>query len=271
MGGSLSLALKGHCAALMGVDSDPLTLSLARQRNVVERISSDPAEILPHADVIVLAVPVREVIKLIHDLPDLHPGEAVVLDMGSTKSEIVRAMATLPSRFDPLGGHPMCGKEKLSLANADPTIFLGAPFAFTTLPRTSLRTRALANQMARAIGAHPLWLDPETHDSWAAVTSHLPYLVSVALALATPTEAASLTGSGFRSATRLASTPSSMMLDILTTNKTNILDALAGFRKRLDELEQTMANNNTVKLKDLLDTGASCSRFLRNHGKAGQP
>jgi len=271
MGGSLAMALRGHCAMLSGADRDPETIALARQRKIVDQCSTDPSVILPEANVIILAAPVGAILELIHDLPDLHPGKAIVLDVGSTKAEIVQAMETLPARFDPLGGHPMCGKEKLSLINADPELFREAPFAFTPLARTSPQARALAEELARVIGARPLWLDPVTHDSWIAATSHLPYLLSIALALATPPEFAPLVGPGFRSAIRLAATPSSMMLDVLATNRANLQEALAHFLHQLDRLEHKLADGDYSGLQARLDRGAEIQReLIEGSGKMGK-
>jgi prephenate dehydrogenase len=165
----------------------------------------------------------------------------VVLDLGSTKVEILRAMAQLPANFDPAGGHPMCGKEQAGLSHADRGLYTGAPFALTALPRTSERARALAEAVARAAGAQPLWLDAETHDKWVATTSHLPYALAALLAGATPVTAAALIGPGWRSSARLAATSAVMMLDIIRTNRANILEALQGYRCRLEKLEALIA------------------------------
>jgi prephenate dehydrogenase len=241
MGGSLALALRGRCASILGYDPDPATLELARRRQVVDLAAGEPGEILPQAEVVILAAPVGAIIRTLTDLPRLHPGRAIVLDLGSTKSQVTRAMAGLPDRFDPIGGHPMCGKETSSLANAEATLFQGATFAFTPLERTTRHARALAAELARAVGSTPLFLDPQSHDRWVAATSHVPYLLAAALALATPGEAAPLAGPGFRSATRVAAASPAMMIDVLRTNRNNILEALAGFRLQLDRLEADLA------------------------------
>ena len=196
-----------------------------------------------------LAAPVRAIIELIGQLPRHHSGNPIVIDLGSTKTEIARALDALPSRFDPLGGHPMCGKETGGLAHAEAALFQGAPFAWTPLPRTSVRARSLAEQITRAVGAHPLWLDPETHDTWVAATSHLPYLLATALALATPQEAAPLIGPGFRSTTRLAGSDSGIMLDILATNRKPVLKALTHFHQTLDRLEAKLRDEEFTNIE----------------------
>lgn len=257
MGGSLALDLRGKCAAIYGVDPDPETQALARTRNIVEEISGNPADILPQADLVILAAPVRTIVKLVQQtLPEMHPGTAVVLDIGSTKSAIVEVMTELPSRFDPIGGHPMCGREVSSLLHAYTGMYRGAPFALTPLPRTTIRARALATQIVQAVGANLLWLDATTHDRWVAATSHLPYLISTVLAGATPPDVAPLVGPGFLSTTRLAGSSHQMMLDILATNRTEIFAALTRFEHELAALKQSLAAGDWDELAGLLTLGA---------------
>jgi prephenate dehydrogenase len=269
MGGSLALALRGQCSELLGYDPHPPTLALARQRGVVDRLSDDPRQILPEADIVVLAAPVRAILAWLDELPSLLPGETVVLDLGSTKKQIAAAMERLPERFDPLGGHPMCGKESSSLENAEASLFQGAAFAFTPLSRTSPLALAVAETIARGVGAVPVWLDPDTHDRWAAATSHLPYLISNLLAYATPGEAAPLVGPGFRSATRLAVTPTRMMQDILMTNRENILCGLKQFRQQVETLERLLSEGDESALVERLERGADRQRTLTSGSRAG--
>lgn len=267
MGGSLALALQDRCAALLGVDPDPETRELALERGIVEQISPDPHKILPQADLVVLAAPVNAILQLLADLPDLHPSAAVVLDLGSTKARIVDAMQRLPTRFDPLGGHPMCGKEKSGLRHAEATLFQDAAFALTPLTRTSPRAQALATELVAVVGGKPVWLDPATHDRWTARTSHFPFLAACLLAAVTPEEAAPLAGPGFRSTTRLAATSPAMMLDILMTNQDELLAALADFRHGLDQLEQHLALADSTKLLQMLERGRMRrSELLREEG-----
>lgn len=251
MGGSLAMALRGHCAALYAADPDPEVQALATARKMVELMVARPDE-LPPADLIILAAPVRAILHLLQTLPQWHPAPAVVLDLGSTKTAVTEAMAVLPSQYDPLGGHPMCGKEVGSLRHADPLLYRGAPFAFTPVPQTTARARQIAAELATAVSAHTLWLDAETHDRWAAATSHAPYLIANALLAATPAEVAPLIGTGFRSTTRIAATPPSMMLDVLFTNRQHILAALGQFRARLDALEKDLIALDEASLQEKL-------------------
>ncbi len=269
MGGSLALSLHGHCRELAGVDPDAETLALARQRQVVNWATADPAAALPGADLVVLAAPVQANLELARALPALHPGRAIVLDLGSTKSEICQAFAELPERFDPIGGHPMCGKEHAGLAHAEAEIFDGATFAFTPLERTSQRARELARRLAEGIGSRPIWLDPATHDRWVASTSHLPYLVANALALATPEQAAPLVGPGFRSTSRLAASFAPMMLEVLLSNRQNVLAATRRLRTELDGLESALAAGDVPRLRRLLEQSARKHQALTQARQGG--
>lgn len=257
MGGSLALALRGKCAALLGVDPDPQTVELALERRVVDQASVSPHDLLSQADVVVLAAPVGAILTLLRALPDLHPGAAVVLDLGSTKGEILRVMDSLPSRFDPLGGHPMCGKEKATLAHAEAGLYRDAPFALAPLDRTTPRARSLADQLVQAVGARPLWIDAETHDRWVAATSHLPYLLANTLAAATPLDARPLVGPGLRSTARLAPASLTMMVDILATNRANVLAAVQRYRQILDVVEHSLLSGDLEALRAQLAQGAA--------------
>ena len=152
MGGSLALGLRGKCSALYGIDPHLPTLELALSQHIVDYADSDPANLLPEVDLVILSAPVPAILTLLEQLPLFTSTPCIVMDMGSTKKLIVQSMSRLPERFDPIGGHPICGKEKLSLANAERTLYYAAPFLLTPLERTSQRAISAAEQIiARAL------------------------------------------------------------------------------------------------------------------------
>lgn len=262
MGGSLALALKDKCAALYGIDSDRLTLELARADQIVDEADSDPARLLPEADLVVLATPVPAIIDFIKILPSFLQNACMLLDLGSTKSDILQAMAALPENFDPVGGHPICGKEKLGLQNAEAGLFESAPFVITPLARTTLRAREAVEQLVAALDARLIEMSAEEHDRALAFTSHFPFLLSSSLALSTPAEYAALIGTGFRSTSRLAGTPSHMTLGILQSNRENILHAIQAFRHSLDQIEAAMHTQNYAQLELILNQSRSAYQSL---------
>ena len=253
MGGSLALGLRGKCAALYGIDSHHATLELALSQNIVDYADSDPANLLPEADLVILSAPVPAILTLLEKLPALTPNPCIVMDTGSTKRLIVESMSRLPERFDPIGGHPICGKEKLSLANAERTLYYAAPFLLTPLERTSPRALSAAYQIIEAIGAKATTLDATDHDRILASTSHLPFLLSSALALATPQDVASFIGPGFKSTSRLAGTSPSMMLGVLQSNRENVLNALSEIQEQLAEIKTALMSNDDSKLESILN------------------
>lgn len=259
MGGSLALGLKGKCAALYGIDSHPATLELALDKKIVDSADSDPARFLPQAELVILATPVPTIISLIQKLPSLTNRPCIVLDLGSTKSRIMSAMAALPAHFDVLGGHPICGKEKLGIENADALLYQNAQFVITPLKRTTLRARTAIKNIITVIGAHLIEMNAEDHDRALAFASHLPFLVSSALALTVPHENARLIGSGFRSTARLAGTPGSMMLGVIQSNRENILKALHQYQHQLSLLESALLSSDESALESIL--GSAQSRY----------
>jgi prephenate dehydrogenase len=257
MGGSLALGLRGKCAALYGIDPHPSTLALALSQQIVDYADSDPAQLLPEVDLVILAAPVPAILTLLDQLPSYTPNPCIVMDLGSTKRLVVEAMSGLPERFDPIGGHPICGKEKLSLANAERTLYYAAPFLLTPLERTSPRAISAANQIIEALGAKAKILNAVEHDRILASTSHLPFLISSVLALATPNDVAPFVGPGFKSTSRLAGTSSSMMLGVLQSNRENVLNALHELQNQLAEIESALSSSDFSKLENILNEAQS--------------
>jgi prephenate dehydrogenase len=256
MGGSLAMALQGKCRLLTGIDPNPVAIRAATSRDIVDRAAEKPGSLLNDADLVILATPVNTILKLLADLPTLCCSPAVVLDLGSTKRKICEAMQALPAWFDPIGGHPMCGKETSGLDNADPSIFQRAAFALVTLERTTTAAQETAEALVKIIGSHPLWLSAAEHDQQVAATSHLPFLAANALAYCTPLGAASMAASGFASTTRLAGTSPDMMMDVLQTNGDAILNSLQHYREHLEVIEYLLSSGDLPQLRAILTAGA---------------
>lgn len=245
MGGSLALALRGKCAHVTGVDVDGEVRGAALAGQVVHAVESELHAGIAGAHLLVLATPVGVILQQLQELKAraaAFSAPLVVLDLGSTKSEIMAAMETLPAACDPVGGHPMCGKEVAGLQHADAALYHGATFVLAPLARTSPAALQLAHAVVAAVGAHALLLDAARHDRLAAATSHVPYLVACALVSAASAAAVDddalwqLAASGFRDTSRLAASSVNMMLDILRTNRAPVRAALLAQRDQIDRL-----------------------------------
>lgn len=262
MGASLAMDLRGHCAEIVGVGRGFETLHYALEHQIVDRIADFDDAL--DCDLLVLAAPIRTIIQQLQRMGQVLPPaqtskSTVVVDMGSTKTEIVQKMQNLPPRFDPIGGHPMCGKEVAGIQHAETGLYRKQTFVLSPLERTSPRALALVHEMIATIGARPLVLTAEKQDELVAIISHLPYLVASALvrtAIAKDDpQLWDVAASGFRDTSRLAASDLTMMLNILLTNRESVLDALKNYRVELDALTALVELGDEEKLKAALAPG----------------
>jgi len=146
------------------------------------------------------------------------------------------------------------------IEGAEPTLYQGCTFILAPLTRTSAAALALARSLVKAIGAHPLVLEPEQQDRLAATVSHLPYLLACALvstadALTSSDPAAwEIVAGGFRDTTRIAGSDVTMMLDILLTNREEVLQALNTYQANVRRLAQVVASGKEEDLRQVLGT-----------------
>jgi prephenate dehydrogenase len=266
MGGSLAGALRDRCGTIVGVARRAETIETALARGLVDRGTTDLASGVHGADVVVLATPVRVILRLLAEIGPLLPERCLLMDLGSTKAHIVARMEELPAHVWPLGGHPMCGKEVSGIVAADPALYQGCAFVLTPLPRTSEAALARGRALVEAVGARPLMLDPQRHDRLVAIVSHLPYLLACAL-VGTAKSVASVdpavwevASSGFRDTSRLAASDVTMMLDILLTNREAVVRALGTCEAQLRDLARLVAASDEEGLLADLTTVRDCRR-----------
>lgn len=253
MGGSLALALRGRVARLVAVERQADIRQMALRQGVVDEAVETIANGTPAVDLLVLATPVRTIVDIIDRLPSLYPAGCALIDLGSTKRDVVAAMNALPDRFAAIGGHPMCGKETAGLASATADLYRGQNFFLcpTRLTTTPLETTVLA--LIEAIGARPVAIDATNHDSAVALVSHLPALLSASLMRSAADEQLWATAaSGFQDTSRLAGSDTRMMLDILMTNRDAVLDALDTVRVELGAVRDALAGGDEPALAEWL-------------------
>jgi len=254
MGGSLAMALRPFIPHLTIIDRDPETRAACVA--IADAVTDNFADGVREATLVILAVPARAIVTLLQELPTMRPDGCAVMDIGSTKTDICAAMATLPPQFDSIGGHPMCGKEISGFAAADADLYRGQTFVLCSHARTTAVLRETAVNLIHHIGANPIHLPPATHDQLVATISHMPYLASATLmrtAAALGDERAwPVSASGFRDTSRIAGSDPQMMLDILMTNKTAVLAQLAKFQELLTAVSTHLQNDDESALRDWL-------------------
>ena len=267
IGGSFALALRkaGYQGRIMGVSS-PRTIEAALSRKVIdEALALDEA--IPQADVVYLAQPIERILETVSLLdPLLGPG-SLVTDAGSTKVRIVETAKSAIHRGQFLGGHPMAGKERRGVEEADPDLFAGRTWVLTPSDPAELETPQAATfvDWVRRIGAAPVILPPGEHDRVVAFTSHLAQLVSTALAATVADQVNTpdhlqVAGPGLADMTRLALSPYDIWQDILRTNVAEIDIALGACIARLDEMR---SNLTTDRVRNEFASAAEFAERLR--------
>ena len=257
MGGSLAGALKGRCRAVVGVDARPETLAIAEAHQLVDE-TMDLRSAVSSADIVVLATPVRVIMDLIPKISPWLARGALLMDLGSTKGQILEVMAETPEHVEVLGGHPMCGKELSGIEAADPALFRERTFILSPLSRTSEEAVALGRELVLAVGALPLLIEGERQDYLVGTLSHLPYLLACSLvSTADATTSADplawqIVAGGYRDTSRVAGSDVEMWVDILTTNREHVVAAAEACRTQLDLLVEMIAADDKAALGQAL-------------------
>ena len=216
-------------------------LSLRRNlKNIISAGAADLSEIeLTYDDLIIAATPVSTILRVIEELPQTAPEGCMIMDIGSTKWDICRAMNGLPGRFQAIGGHPMCGREVSGFGWSSAELYQDQTFILTPTARTTPHLKDIALDIIAAIGAKPVQLAPRDHDRSVAIISHLPYLISstlmqqAAIAAGTDDTLWHVSASGFRDTGRLSGSNPTMMRDIILTNREAIVQQLLRFQREL--------------------------------------
>ncbi len=253
IGTSIGLALRraGFDGELTGIDSNPEERSIALHLGAfntikINRLGERLA--IQQADVIVLAVPVLAIMDWLHKLAPITSPAQLVTDAGSTKLALCELAIPLyngPAQPRFLPGHPMAGKESGGAALSEATLFQNATWLFTPIAdETELEAdwRAWIVKM----GAHTHDLDPTLHDKLCAWVSHMPQMVSTAMAalfedeFGTDPRIAAVGGRALREMTRLGASPYSMWRDVALTNTQPLAATLFALEQRLAHLRENL-------------------------------
>jgi prephenate dehydrogenase len=215
---------------------------------------------------------VGQTIELLPEIARLALHDALVTDASSTKRQVcgVAAEAFLGKRAHFLGGHPMAGKEISGIAAADAELFRGSKYALIRQQgagETSDARVAKFVAFIEKLHSEPIWLEAEAHDEAAAIVSHLPQLLAVALAGVVRSRTdetglpATLAGRGLRDALRLAGSPYSVWRDIILTNSDNLDTALD---QMIQALEQLRGDLRTRALEEEFAAAGELYKILRD-------
>jgi len=253
IGGSLALALrkKKFAGRIVGCDREG-TLERARMRGAIDDGTANPGDAVHGSQIVVLATPVLAICDLIERLGPALPSKTLLTDVGSTKTTVVeRAVKVFGKsagkRF--LAGHPMAGKELSGVDFADADLFQNAVWFLSPLPEQNLNEGVFAEFAGwiDAIGARIAILPAEDHDRLCAWISHVPQMISTALAAALVDEFGSEApllpagGRALQEMTRISASPYSMWRDVAISNQKNLANALWKVEQRLAHIRENLA------------------------------
>lgn len=274
IGGSFGLAVKaaGFNGRIVGCDRRPV-LDRARAMRAIDSGTEDPVEAIKGSDLIFLATPVGAIIDLVERIGPLAAPDALITDAGSTKKEIVDRSRSVfgdkaGQRF--LGGHPMAGKEHGGIEHAEAGLFRNAVWILVPQNSQDLERGRQREfwELLELLGTRIVTMDPARHDRLCAWISHLPQMISTALAATLVEEFGEdpelhhIGGRALREMTRIASSPYSMWRDIAHTNAGNLQDSLNKLEQRLAHIRENLRHQ---ALKDEFEVANRFERTARKH------
>jgi prephenate dehydrogenase len=260
IGASISLALReaGYKGRIHGFDADLNGLESLVNERVIDDFTwgiEPTLELARNVDVVVLAVPVLAVLDWMQRLAPVLGPRQFVTDVGSTKQSIADAALALfnkPSAARFLPGHPMAGKEQGGWEFAEASLFQNAMWLFTPVATSTPIEQEWRDWVAK-FGCRTMDMDAARHDELCAWVSHLPQMLSTALAalledkFGDAPEIAAIGGRALRETTRLGASPYSMWRDVAMTNTEPIADTLLALEQRLQHVRE---NLRTPELRD---------------------
>lgn len=258
IGGSLALALKGRCAARIGMDHDSQTVARALADGAIDRGVSSLHEMLACTDLVVLCQPVQALIGSLANIAAA-PHLPIVCDAASVKAPVVQAaieaLGARAGRF--VGAHPIAGKAEHGFAAAEAGLFVGRTVVLCGEASDS-DARRLVRALWLAVGGQVHELSPARHDEVYAVISHLPQMVTWAYLRTVAgrpwhEQLQEFAGPGYAGFTRLGRSNPSLWADIALQNRGPLLDGLARLTESLDELRRTLARGRAEELEAFFD------------------
>ena len=257
IGGSLAGALKkngfsGRISALVRRNE---TGQQGKDLGLIDDYSTNPATLIPSADMVMLAVPMLSMHQQLQSIVDHLTATAIVTDAGSVKQPFIKdAMAVLKDMSRVVPGHPIAGREKTGVGAADANLYTDRRVLLTPLPDTAIDAIETVEQLWILAGASVECLDPGHHDRVLAATSHLPHVLAYALVdtLATQQEAEEIfryAAGGFGDFTRIASSDPVMWRDVCLSNRDALLESIDNLEVHLRTLRFAIDSGDAKTLE----------------------
>lgn len=266
LGGAIGKKSKemGLARHITGIGRDPQRLETACTMGAIDEWTTDIRKGAQDCDLFILCVPVQKILDYMPIIAEAVSSGAIVTDVGSTKKSIIETANKLfRDNRNFVGSHPMTGSDKSGCLHSSQVAFQGVTSFVIITPETDYAAAAKVALFWKALGMIPILIDPARHDDYVALVSHLPHLVSAALANAVSLCPEDLNfirqicGKGFRDSTRIAMGDISMWLEIFLENRNNILNHLDDFIKILEQIRTYISNGNMNAIEIFLASAKS--------------
>jgi len=245
-------------AGVIGYDKNPAACNIARRKRAISDIARSIAEGIAASDIIILATPIQETIKLLPLVCKTTISSQIVIDVSGTKSEISRKLKTLNCRAAYFSCHPIAGSEMSGIVGARKGMFKKATFVVVSHNGFDRNLLSTVTNLIKSIGALPLTMDAKTHDRIIALTSNLPYVIALSLAELTASQSKkmpevwNLAGGGLRSAVRVARSSPELTFDMLSTNRANVASSIDLMIEQLAYMQRLIFNGDDLMLKRII-------------------
>ncbi len=269
IGGSLAIQLheKKLSAKLVGVEANSLHAQQAIKLDLVDEILP-LREAIEQSDVIVLAIPVDKLVELLPSIID-QVGQQIVVDLGSTKSQVIELLKNHPKRGRYVATHPMWGTEYSGPEAAVRGAFENKAVIICNAEESDADALEWVKGMYKKIGMHILEMEAKAHDLHAAYVSHISHITSFALAntvLEKEKEEQAifeLASAGFESTVRLAKSNPAMWVPIFMQNKENVLDVLKEHIAQLSRFKESIEKEDYEYLLRLIEDANKIRRIIK--------
>ena len=268
IGGSIARALRKKHPDwnMIAASRSQEPLMMAAADGVLNWVCSGVEANFAACDCIFLCTPVESALDYLRQLSGIIKRDCIVTDVGSTKSDILRAVTGTPIEPNFIGGHPMAGSEKTGYANSSDRLLENCWYILAPAPAVSADKLARMEELVRDIGAMPMVLDPARHDLITATVSHLPHVIASSLVNLVhdsdddEQHMKQIAAGGFKDLTRIASASPDMWQQICETNADNIVQVLELYIASLQRISDQIRSHSRQEIRQLF----ADSREYRN-------
>lgn len=255
LGGSVGLAAKttGLARRVTGIGRNLGNLAKARELGILDAETTNVADAIPAADVVVVCSPVNMIAPHVLEAAKYAKPGTLFTDVGSTKANIVRDIERqIPAGVHFVGAHPLAGSEKQGAEYAKADLFQNRVCVLTPTAKSDAAMVERCRLFWQLLGCNVKTLSPEEHDLALATTSHLPHYIAALLARQLPEAWRPFAATGFRDTTRIAAGDPQLWTAIARENALAVSHALDVFAQQLDTLRGAILDTDTDDLCRLL-------------------